>query len=111
MKCTKSNNGQACIDILPRIRYKLRVRATLQSHEFSMLNAPCFFQHGLIIMPDMSKLAETEDCFPEDIVVLNLSEKTVRLHNEETISSLGDTAKSGIDHSNSSHLEDGTSAI
>ena len=71
MKCTRHYDGVPSIDLLPRVRYCLRVCPTPRSNS---LSSSLFFSHGLIVIPQ-----ESNDALAHKVIALNLSEKAMRV--------------------------------
>ena len=73
MKCTKYHEGEPTVDLLPRIRYWLRIDAA-QSAARVRSSSQLFFNSGLIVIPE-----EPLDGAIQRVAVMNLSEKAVRV--------------------------------
>lgn len=86
MKCTKMHEGQPMIDLLPRVRYILRIAPSVRKAEFPVASS-LLFSCGLLLLPHHGSSPDTVD----RVVAMNLSEKAVRLahgrvlFNEDTI--------------------------
>lgn len=79
MRCFKYADNEPAIDLLPRVRYMLRVQP-LSPQDKLARGSSLFFTHGLLILP-----VEEEIGLVRRVAVLNLSEKTVRVSNGREI--------------------------
>jgi len=73
MKCTKFADGLPMVDLLPRVRYCLRVHPT-PARECATPPSSLFFTQGLLLIPE-----EAADGMVRRVVALNLSEKAIRV--------------------------------
>ena len=71
IKCTKSANGVPVLDLLPRVRYLLRVSSSPRTR--AATRSFLFFSRGLLVVPDESYKPDSR------VAVLNMSEKSVRI--------------------------------
>ena len=69
MRCTKSHEGAPSLDILPRIRYILRIQGEMSATDCANM----LLEHGLVL-----STLETSSCHTY-VVVLNLSDRTVKV--------------------------------
>ncbi len=74
MKCTKMHEGVPMIDLLPRVRYILRITPPVRSEDFPVASG-LLFSCGLLLLPHTGARTDTVD----RVVAMNLSEKAVRL--------------------------------
>lgn len=79
MRCSKQVEGEPVVDLLPRVRYMLRIQQPIL-REHIVCTGAMFFTHGLIIIPE-----ESADACVRRVAVLNLSEKAVRVCNGRAI--------------------------
>ena len=94
MRCTKHADGEPVVDLLPRVRYLLRVQQPAPRDNITCAGS-MLFTHGLIIFPE-----DASDGQVRRVAVMNLSEKTVRVCNGREIA--GDDWARSPDRSNSS---------
>ena len=73
MKCTKFNEGSPSIDLLPRVRYMLRVQP-MPASQCYFAPSSLFFMKGLLLIPELEI-----DNMVRRVVAFNISEKTIRL--------------------------------
>ena len=79
VKCTKLLDGVPSVELLPRLRYQLRIHPSpISSFQFSSL----FFTQGLLLVPQ-----ENPDGFVYNVVAMNLADKIVRVHADMEIGS------------------------
>ena len=79
MRCTKYTDGEPVVDLLPRVRYMLRLQQpTLREH--LTCAGSLFFTHGLVIVPE-----DGSDGLVRRVAVMNMSEKAVRVCNGREI--------------------------
>ena len=74
MKCTKLQDGQPIIDLLPRVRYILRILPTVRKEDFPVAS-DLLFSCGLLLLPHNGRSTGEVD----RVIAMNLSEKAVRL--------------------------------
>ena len=75
IKCNKLSEGVPCVDLLPRMRYMLRINQPLPLKACSM-PAEVFFSGGLLIIPHAD-----DDGMVTSVVAFNASEKAIRVVN------------------------------
>ena len=68
MRCSKCVEGRPAVDLIPRVRYRLRVRSS-----GPLSPGPYFFDSGLLLF------ALDDALLPQDVVAMNLSDKIVRV--------------------------------
>jgi hypothetical protein len=71
LKCTRICDGLPVLELLPRVRYLLRVEPFPNALGVA---SDLFLRHGLLILPD-----DVEDGIVRKVAILNLSEKAVRV--------------------------------
>ncbi len=74
MKCTKMHEGSPMVDLLPRVRYILRISPAIRKEDFPVASG-LLFSCGLLLLPHTGARPDTVD----RVVAMNLSEKAVRL--------------------------------
>ena len=74
MKCNKLLEGQPMIDLLPRVRYILRIAPAVRKDEFPVASE-LLFSCGLLLLPHSGRSSGAVD----RVVAMNLSEKAIRL--------------------------------
>lgn len=72
VKCTKSFNGTPILELLPRLRYQLRVQP-ISAQEFSTTSL--FFSYGILLLPK-----ESEDGLIRTVIAMNMGDKLVRVY-------------------------------
>ena len=72
VRCTKLYHGTPTLELLPRLRYQLRVHP-ISAREFSTTSL--FFSYGLLLLPKESK-----DGFIRTVVAMNMGDKIVRVY-------------------------------
>uniref|UniRef100_A0A6C0BZA0 Uncharacterized protein n=1 Tax=viral metagenome TaxID=1070528 RepID=A0A6C0BZA0_9ZZZZ len=72
VKCTKWYHGTPVLDLLPRLRYLLRVDP-VEPHEFCATSL--FFSYGVLILPN-----ECEDGLIRSVIAMNMGDKLVRVY-------------------------------
>ena len=83
MKVTKLSEGVVCMDLLPRVRYLLRVEPTSRA-ECSLLPSALFFSYGLLVIPE-----EHASALVRRAVVFNMSEKAVSISANQELGAVG----------------------
>lgn len=98
MRCTKRADDEPVVDLLPRVRYLLRVQQPTLRDNITCAGS-MFFTHGLVIIPE-----DGSDEQVRRVAVMNLSEKAVRVCNGREIAG-DDWARSPVMSNSSSDSE------
>jgi hypothetical protein len=95
MRCTKHADGEPAVDLLPRVRYLLRVQQPTPREHIACAGS-LFFTHGLVVVPE-----DGSDGLVRRVAVMNLSEKAVRVCNGREVAG-DDWAQSPVRSASSS---------
>jgi hypothetical protein len=80
MRCSKLQDGIPVIDIIPKVRYRIPVRKSPAPTTEMLCRNSHLFSTGLLVHAELG-----DDSLVHNVIVLNLSERTVRLSSQYCI--------------------------